>query len=393
MIIFLIVLLFSTLILVHEWGHFISARRNGIKIEEFGLGIPPRLVGIYREEKSKKWRIVGPRSIRKKSSRDVVNQPTIYSFNLLPLGGFVRIFGEDMLHNTFKESFASKPAWVKILVLAAGAIMNLIFAAFLFSILFGIGIRSEISQDYEARLTSRGISYTSPVVRVTNIVQGSPAQEAGLRAEDIITNLRSGMNHIDPVDTVNQVQSFVSEHAGEKVEFGILRNREKISQTITPRIDVPEGEGPTGIQLTRTSDISFPWYEAIWKGIVFTIDRAWFIFNSLGALLLSLFMVTKEPIEVAGPVGIVTMAHQFAMLGISRLLYFGAIISISLAVFNLLPIPALDGGRILFVLIGKIRGRAIRPELEQKIHGIAFLLLIVLILVVTWGDISRIFIT
>lgn len=386
----LIILLFSSLILVHEWGHFIAARKKGIVVEEFGLGFPPRLVGVWRDKKSRKWTFVGPKNPKKKMTiEEAKNHPTIYSLNLLPLGGFVKIFGEDGTYDKIEGSFASKGLLSRAVVLVAGVVMNIIFASLLLIVLYATGLPTIVTERDEEALKQQGVSYTDPEVLITRIEPESPAEIAGIIQGDKILDLSTEEDSSGQILAIDQVREFIGGHTGEEVRFNILRGEESVVLDITPRTEAPEGEGPTGIELARVAQVRYMVHEAIWRGIASTFILFWAIIAGFAGIMRDLFTSGSSPVEVAGPVGIVSLSSQAAKLGFAHFLQFGALISLNLAFINLVPFPALDGGRLLFLLIEKLRGKPVGMDLERKIHGAGFILLIGLIVLVTFKDVAK----
>lgn len=347
------------LILVHEIGHFVSAKLFGIKITEFGIGFPPRIGSIKRGE-------------------------TRYSFNLLPLGGFVRVYGEEGEKKDDPRSFASRPAWQRFIVLASGVFMNMVLAAAVFAFAFGIGFPSALNGE------EQGGEVVSRSVQIVGIAQHSPAEEAGLEASDIITNVQSTRTEESRlVEKTSDLQEFTETHKGEVLLLTIKRGGETIEKQVLARANPPEEEGSMGIVLADIGLLKFPWYQAIWKGIVAAGRNFWLILVSMYLLLSNLIFSGRVIGDVSGPVGIATMATQFYSLGVHYFLAFMGFISVNLAVLNILPIPALDGGRVLFLAIEKIKGSPVKPETEGRVHAAGFVLLIALIVFITVRDIIK----
>ncbi len=353
------ILILGLIILVHELGHFVMAKRAGIKVEEFGLGFPPRIFGIKKGE-------------------------TIYSLNLFPLGGFVRIHGEDGKKKDDPDAnraFYSKPIGVRAKILVAGVAMNLISSIFLLGVGYWIGLPSVV-EDNEI---SEGAK-----VQVLEVSSGSPAHESKIKSGDTIKELRIGSEQL-AVTKIKEVQDFSNEHKGEKITVIIERGDEILEKELVPRIYHSESEGPLGIALARTAIVSYPWYQSIWKGIVSTFYLAWFIMLSIGTILWQLITTGHLTVEIAGPIGIFDLAGQATQLGFIYILQFTAILNINLAIINILPFPALDGGRLLFLAIEKIKGSPVSQKVEGIAHTIGFVVLILLMIAVTWRDIIRIF--
>lgn len=359
------VLVLGLLVFVHELGHFVMAKRAGIKVDEFGFGFPPRVFGIKRGE-------------------------TIYSINLLPLGGFVKIHGEDGLDGKeIKEadkgrSFGDKPIRTRAIVLIAGVTMNLILAAFLLGFGHWIGLPTMVG-DEEIVAGAREAK-----VQIVQVAFDSPADQAGVQMGDTIALLKAGSEEME-VEKVIQMQGFIDRHKGEEVTVVIQRGNEVLEKTMLARINPPENEGSLGVALARTAIVSQPWYKAIYLGFLDTINMTIAIVVALSGLLWQLISTGKTAIEGGGPVYIFNLTGQAAQLGFIYVLQLTAILSINLAIINILPFPALDGGRLLFLAIEKIKGTPISQNIERIAHTAGFALLILLMIAITWRDVARLF--
>ncbi len=367
-IIFIIIL--GVLVFVHELGHFVVARRNGVKAEEFGFGFPPRIVGVVRIGEGKKLRLVW-------GNREMQSKNTIYSVNWIPLGGFVRIKGEDGGNKQDKDSFAAKKAWPRTKILAAGVIMNFLFAWFLISIAFWIGAPEAIDDS--------GANIPNSKIQITEVMPNSPADQAGIKVGDEILkqdgNVRFG--------NVSDVQNYVDANKGKQITLDLKRGGQSIEVNVTPRENAPTGQGPLGIALAQTVIKSYPIYQAIWNGLVATFNITLAILIALYDILKKLFMFQGVGAEISGPVGIAVLTKQVTTLGLVYVLQFAALLSINLGIINALPIPALDGGRILFILIEKIKGSPVSRKTEQAFHTVGFMLLILLMILVTLRDVLK----
>lgn len=372
-IIFAIVL--GVLVFVHELGHFLLAIRNGIKADEFGFGFPPRICGFYKNEKTGKREFVW-------GGKDVVSKNTIYSLNWIPLGGFVKIKGEGGEEKQAKDSFASKGAWTRIKVLVAGVAMNFILAWFLLAIVFYIGMPEAID---EKEIVSNS------KVQVSQVISGSPADEMGvLMGDEMIGGCGLVSRECKVFRSVSDVQEFSQDNKGQRVGLKVMRREESVTLEGTIRLEHPEDEGPLGISLTRTTVRSYSLIESIWKGFLETIMIGFMVVKMFFMLIKGIFVGSKVGMQdIAGPVGIAVLTKQVTELGIVYLLRFTAVLSINLGIINALPIPALDGGRILFILIEKIKGSPISQKFENLSHTIGFFLLITLMVVVTFKDFIR----
>lgn len=350
--ILIFVAVLSLLVLIHEFGHFVAARLFGIDVDEFGIGFPPRLLGIKKGN-------------------------TTYSINWLPLGGFVKIKGDDDPDNHGPGTFASKPARVRALVIAAGVIMNLVLS----SLLFGIGFASGVPEAVEG--LPKDARIRDQRIQVVEVIKGSAAEKAGILPGDIIVSVDGRT-----FSKIDEVQTYVNAAAGP-VDVRLRRGQESIQKELTPAADAEAGRKVMGVSLVESAIVSYPWYSAVGRGIYASGFYAKEIFLTFADLIRGLFVGQKPGVELSGPVGIAVLTGQAARLGFIYLLQFAALLSVNLAVINVLPIPALDGGRLLFIFIEKIRGRGIRPIVESVIHRSAFLILIFLVFLVTAGDLLR----
>jgi regulator of sigma E protease len=351
LIIFIIVL--GILVFVHELGHFVVARILGIGVDEFGFGFPPRLWSI-------KWK------------------NTEYSINCIPLGGFVRLHGEQGEHHD-SSSFSTKPARKRFAVLLAGVGMNIILAVVIFSIGLAFGLPSDVSEGlpYGAKIKNQGI-------QIVEVQQNSPAQLAGLQVGDILIKLDG-----KSIQTITDAQNAGASAGTNPVE--VVFQRKQKEQSIMIKMEILPGtnrEG-LGVALVKTGLVSFSPPRAVWEGIKATGRSLVYIVIALKDFFVNIFVQHKVSADVAGPVGIAVLTGQVARLGLAYLAQFTALLSLNLALINLLPIPALDGGRILFLVVEKVRGKALSQRLEAKIHNTGFAILLALIVLVTFRDIFK----
>lgn len=357
-IIFILVL--GVLVIVHEFGHFWIARRNGVRVDEFGFGFPPKIFGIKKGE-------------------------TVYSLNALPLGGFVKIFGEDMEEGqNDPRSFATKSIGQRSRIIVAGVIMNLFLAIVLFSFGAIIGSPTAIDKSNE--------KYASNVnVQIISLAKNSPAESAGLKTGDKILSLKVGAQEVK-TDIVENVQKFISDHRGEEMTVSVLRGKsETVELKTTPRVNPPEGEGAIGIAMARVGIVKYPIYLAPVRGVEATYNVGANFIESIYSILRTWITDGKIIGEVAGPVGIFNLTGEAAKLGFIYLLQFIAILSVNLAIINIVPFPALDGGRLLFLGLEKIKGSPVSVKWEKYAHLVGFALLILLILLITYKDVRRMF--
>lgn len=368
------ILILGVLIFVHEMGHFLVAIRNGIKADEFGFGFPPRIFGLVKDEKSGKYKFI-------LGSKDIKSKNTVYSLNWIPLGGFVKIKGESGEGKSESDSFAGKSAWIRTKVLAAGVIMNFFLAWVLLSITLMIGAPQAIDDSENIK---------DAKVQISQVVPGAPAEEMGLKMGDEIYAAGAiGQKVWSEIKTTEAVQVLADKNKGKEIILKIKRGQETLELKGTPRMEYPENQGPLGISLSRTAIISYPWYESIWMGLAAVFNLTLAIFAAIFGIFKSLFLGGGVPVDVAGPVGIAILTKQVTALGLVYVLQFTAILSINLGIINGLPFPALDGGRILFILIEKIKGSRVSQKAEQITHTVGFFLLIALMVLVTFRDFVR----
>lgn len=347
----------ALLVLVHEWGHFFVARKFGIKVEEFGFGFPPRV-----------------------ASR--VKNGVRYSLNLLPLGGFVKIFGEQGEGEGDPASFISRPAYQRFLVIVAGVLMNFALAWVLFSLVAGIGAPAAFGdEDVGARNAS---------VTIVGLAPNSPAEQVGLQFGDAIEVVRAVGQSI-PIASVVSFQKLINKHRGEKIVIQFRRGSEVREVSLMPRMNPPQGEGAIGVALARVAFEKTPWYRAPWDGFKMLLFAVQGIVVGLFTVFYELITVGRLMGEVSGPVGIFMITDQARSLGLSYILYFIAVLSVNLGVLNFLPIPALDGGRMFFIGLEKIKGSPVNFKFEQRAHTVGFAILIFLMFLVTYRDVVRLF--
>jgi len=377
-------LVLSVLVIAHELGHFLTAIRFGVKAEEFGLGFPPRGLGVYKN-KHGKWRFVfGNRSVEslekdENTSVHPANKSTVYSLNWLPLGGFVKIKGENGEGKNDNDSFSAKKIWQRIVILSAGVIMNVILAWGLFSIGYMIGI----PQSTDTLASDAIVSESS--VMVASVLANSPAATAGLKEGDAILRINN-----EAVATEKDLQDMIAANSNQVTTLLVKRGAEELNIMAVPSSN--DGSRATiGVSIFAAGLVRYPFFSAIIEGAKTTVYMIEQIFLAFGGLIGGIFQGHNVGDQFAGPVGIANITGQAARLGFSYLLQFTALLSLNLAVINILPLPALDGGRILFLLIEKLKGKPVKQEVEAVIHNIGFLALILLILFVTYKDLAKLF--
>ncbi|MDD5071187.1 MAG: RIP metalloprotease RseP [Patescibacteria group bacterium] len=362
---------FSLLIFAHELGHFWVARKFGVRAEEFGFGFPPRIRGIYKSKEGKWKQARGNEEIS-----DAVD--TIYSVNWIPLGGFVKIKGENGEGENEPDSFASRKIWQRATILSAGVSMNIILAAVLISLGLMVGFPRVLDNiDVRARVSDKKI-------QIAEVLPDSQAAKAGFLAGDAIIAINGKKFTFE-----GELQNFVDGQTGKELVYEIKRGQEEMTLKAIPEIREETGRGGIGIAIVTTGLVKYSWYLAIEEGIKETALLTWAIILAFYELIKNLVIGRGVAVDIAGPVGIAALTGQVAHMGLIYILQFTALLSINLAIINFLPFPALDGGRVLFLIIEKIKGSPVKRELETAIHNIGFALLMILVLVVTFRDVAR----
>jgi regulator of sigma E protease len=400
----------SILVFVHELGHYLVAKRFGVVVEEFGFGYPPRLLTFwhtrgkvvidgreyvvprdfrlpeelesgslvtYDASSDAKGRAVLTRiekvepgvELARAGRVELVDPGTLFSVNAIPFGGFAKMLGEEDPRSP--GSLASKGKGARILVLSAGGAMNLLTAAIFFALAFAVGAPA-VADPQNAM--------------VSLVAPNSPAEAAGLQAGDVIIRA-------DETDILNieALQSYTREHLGDPVVLTVERDGEMLQIQVVPRVDPPPEEGPIGIGLSpRTTIKHYPWYEALWLGLKQTVTLTGFIFTVPVQLVQGL--IPAEMARPVGPVGVGQLVGDAVQYSLDTGWWFPVMqmmgsLSVALAVTNLLPLPGLDGGRILFILVEAVRGKRVDPSKEGLVHLIGMILLVALMLFITWQDV------
>lgn len=338
------------LVVIHEAGHFFAAKIMGIKVEEFGFGLPPRAWGKKIGE-------------------------TIYSVNWLPIGGFVRLYGEDALHpeQVKKErsrAFFSKKPWQRSIVLTAGVTMNFLLGWFLISYLF-----------------TQGVLVPSDKVMVEAVDENSPAQEAGLIDGDEIVSLVGPDGSTTIIDSSEDLINNTNKFLDQEVMLEVNRNGSMVDIALIPRSNPPEGQGAMGIVVSSLVEKKYSVTEAPIKGLAHVFEIIKLTASGIGSSIAKLVTLRGDEAEIAGPLGIGKLVGEARRFGFIALIELTAILSINLALINVLPFPALDGGRLAFVVFEGITGKKMKPQWETHLHQIGMIILLGLLLVVTINDI------
>ncbi len=350
---FLVILV--VLVVIHEFGHYFAAKKTGVYVEEFGFGFPPRVIGKKIGE-------------------------TLYSINLLPIGGFVKLFGEEYHEKAEKidskkipkeRAFVNKKPWQKTIIITAGVIMNFFLGWVLISYLLTSGIPSPTG------------------VAIEEVQPDSPAMEAGLQKGDRFVSITHDETKKDIVltgDLINNANKF----AGDTVQVTVERKGEQQTVFIVPRKDPPEGQGSMGVVITQLVETKkYPWYTAPYYGLIEAANMTRMITVELLKIPASLISKSAPQVEFSGPIGIAKVVGEARQYGINALLQITALLSLNLAVINILPFPALDGGRLVFVIYEWVTGRRSNQNLEKYLNLIGIIILLGLSVVITIFDIQK----
>lgn len=346
------ILILALLVLVHEFGHFIAAKKNGVRVEEFGFGFPPRLYGIKKGE-------------------------TLYSINALPIGGFVKLYGEeyaDVAKKSLKhksKAFVYKHPLQKALIIVAGVLGNFLLGWVLISFLFTQGVPSPINK-----------------VLVEKVLPSSPAVQVGIHERDFIYRLSVGTTTYE-INSSTDLINLTKKYAGKEITLFVERQNRSYSFLITPRIQPPRGEGPLGIVITSFVEKKYPWYQAPFYGLVEAFNITQKIASELVKTLFQIITFQKVHVEVAGPVGIAQYTGQAIRFGKNAVLELIALLSLNLAIINILPFPALDGGRLVFALYEWVTKRRVNHKVEQYTNFVGIVVLLSFAALITAHDILK----
>ncbi len=365
MTIILFFIILGALVFVHELGHFIAAKKAGIRVDEFALGFPPKVIGKKFGE-------------------------TTYNLNLIPFGGYVKIFGDDadvMTDLAVSEadkarSFVAKPKYKQAIVLASGVLGNIIFAWILISIGFISGIPSSIEGRYSNAVQS-------PALVITTVLPESPAGKAGLHSGDKILAMSGETTPFIGSDA-EEARQYIADSKGPiKIEFE--RGINVAETNVEPVSGLVEGRLAIGVSLDTLGTVRFGFFRSFYEGALMTFDLLREVAVGLLGFIKQAILGQASLNSVTGPVGIAGLVGEARVLGIVYLLSFTAFISINLAVINLLPIPALDGGRLLFLAIEGVTRRQIPPKFARIVNTTGFILLLLFMAFITYRDIVKLF--
>ncbi|MCI0533493.1 RIP metalloprotease RseP [bacterium] len=361
-IIFLIVLL--VLIVSHEFGHFITAKKAGVRVDEFGIGFPPRIASMKKGE-------------------------TEYTLNALPFGGFVKIFGEDPDEVSksgpeSSRSLVNQPKYIQAAVIAAGVFFNILLAWILISGGYMAGLPSGVEN------APAGARIAEPELTLVDVLPDSPAEDAGLKIGDRIMSVAAEKEMEENLDP-EALQNFIGRHGDDEIHIAYRRGSEEGVAVLTPVLGIVEEKPAIGIAMDMIGIATLPPHRAFFEGAKLTWNLTDATVRGYGSFFKQIFMGDADLSQVTGPVGIVGLVGDASDFGFTYLLSFTAFISINLAVINLLPFPALDGGRLLFLAIEAVRRRPIPHKVSNTVNAAGFALLLLLMLIVTYRDILNIF--
>lgn len=346
LIIIIVIVGLSLLILGHEAGHFFAAKAFGLKVDEFGIGFPPRIAAFKKGD-------------------------TEYSINWLPFGGFVKIAGErgemalmeadGVAEKPMEDARAlyAQPTWKKCIIMLAGVFMNFIFGWIFLSIVLMIG--------------------SPQALVIAGVEPGSPAAQAGIMANDIVKGYTDSQSFIN----------FIDAHEGQPTPIAVIRNDKEVDFTITPRTNPGPNQGALGVELEDTGTGREGFFASIYDGLIDAAILLWITAQAFGQLIAQLFVHASLLPGVVGPVGIFGLAEETGHLGLIYLLQLLGIISLNLTIVNLIPFPALDGGRFVMAIIEKIKGSPLSPKIESWVNGLGFALIIVLMVLLTVRDVGN----
>lgn len=348
--------LVSVLAFIHELGHFVVAKLSDIKVEEFGIGLPPRIAGLKVGE-------------------------TLYSVNAIPLGGFVKLLGEDSWGEecSSPRAFCNKPFWQQAAVLLAGVTMNLLLGLTLLSLVFACS----------------GVPEVFVSLEVEEVMSQSPAEAAGLSVGRKIVSFGLVEDELQKIRRVAGFTDFLEENLGKTIYLGLEDDETEIERVNVSLTDQRSAEeGYLGIRFLARQYISYqslPLREVPTKVVDETVRMTGAILSSLGDMFGRFFTGRSSPEGVAGPLGVAKISGRVAEMGLWAFLHFGGVLSINLAIFNVLPLPALDGGRLVLVFFERLTGKDVTPRWQVWLNAIGFIFLIVLLIWATFWDVVRFF--
>jgi len=354
--IFAFIFIFGLLVFVHELGHFLMARRAGVKVLEFGFGF---LFPIFKWKKG----------------------DTVYSINAIPLGGFVRLFGEDGKESKSPQSFTNKSSRQKGGILVAGIVMNFLLAVFLFSLLYAIGFKP-----IAAGMADHPGVVNNQQVIIGDVNKDSIAEKSGLMKNDLIVSVDG-----KPVYSSYDLILFLNQPKEGNFEVKVKRGEKEPVFLLMPTEDKEAGRKIIGVVLEETGKIQSKWFMAPIAGVLETVRLTKENFLAITGFFKQLFSQFNVSKQVSGPVGIISITGAMAKMGFLYILQFMAFLSVALAIFNILPIPALDGGHLFILGIEAVKRKELSVATKNLINLIGFAFLLLLIAVITINDIRKFF--
>lgn len=356
--ILLFIVIIGFLIFAHEFFHFLAAKRAKVKVEEFCIGFPPR---IFKRKKGE----------------------TLYSIGVIPFGGFVKMFGENSRKKS-KGSFYQKSIGKRAQIVAAGVLSNFLIAIIFFSVTFKIGYPEVIEKEIPQNVKNVNI-------QIAAIAKDSPADKAGIKPGDKIIEIKTE-NFTGKPTEIEEVQKITKESLGKPIILLIQRGNKTIEKEIIPRKKPPKEEGPIGVILVKTGIVKYSLSQAISKGFKSTFILSRLTLSAFYQIIKNALFGKKVPgLELTGPIGAGGFFTQMVNLGLPYILYFIALLSLNLAIINAFPFPALDGGKLMFLVIEKIKKSPVKTEIENIINQIGLAILIILMIIITFKDIRRFF--
>lgn len=361
MSILLFIVILLVLVLVHEAGHFFVAKMAKIRVDEFAFGFPPRLFSKKMGE-------------------------TTYAFNLLPLGGYVKIYGEDpneVKSEDASRSFSAQPRYVQAMVVVAGVVMNLLLAWVLISATLAIGISAPVEND-------EGFPVENARLMITEVSDKGPAQISGIAGGDYLISLADGVDKVDAT-SLEVVSAFIGPREAKPVTVTYEHQGVIKQTTLLPVSGISKSGAAIGIYMDMIGILKLPLDQAIWHGAIKTWQYTKLTAVGIYKFLSEAITGHADFNEVTGPVGIVKAVGNASSVGFANILLFTALISINLAIINVIPFPALDGGRLFFIAIEGIIRRAIPTKITNYVNISGFALLMLLMLLVTYHDVVKLF--
>jgi regulator of sigma E protease len=360
MSILLFIAILLVLVLVHEFGHFVVAKLAKIRVDEFAFGFPPRLFSIKKGE-------------------------TTYAFNLLPLGGYVKIYGEDptTVGEDSARSFAHQHRLIQAAVIVAGVLMNIVLAWLLISSTLAIGIAAPVDND-------EGFPVTNARLMITDVSKKGPADISGITSGDVLISVSDGRDTVS-ASSPEAVSAFIGPREGKPITVNYERGGKSETATMLPVSGISQKGAAIGIYMDMVGILKLPIDQALYHGGVKTWQYTKLTATGLATFFREVFTGHANFEEVTGPVGIVKAVGAASQVGFVNVLLFTALISINLAIINIIPFPALDGGRLLFIVIEGIIRRPIPAQFTNYVNVGGFALLMLLMILVTYHDIVKLF--